>query len=229
MCRTVTFPSPAERIMLLPTKRAMGEFMSTRQYLFGFSGRINRAKIWLFVLIVIVTAIVTAVIAAFGFDWTATTTSMHAQAGHVIDYSKVAKPGCKGVISLVALGVIALIVLAYIWAKLAIYTKRLHDRGKSIWWLLLYVALPLVLHGYACHSLTGPYAHMGPHPMLHNLTLPGQIVYWVALAIGVWVFIDLFCLKGTKGANRFGPDPLEPNWCDPEKPEKGCVPKPMKP
>jgi uncharacterized membrane protein YhaH (DUF805 family) len=222
--------------MLLLTKRAMGETMSTRQYLFGFSGRINRAKIWLWILIVIAISIVTVAIAAIGFDWTATIASIKAQAPHgphalhaPLDYAKVVKPGCKGVISLVALGVIALITLAYIWAKLAIYTKRLHDRGKSIWWLLLYVAAPIILHGYACHTLTGPYAHVGPHPMLHNLTLPGQIAHWAVLAIGVWVFIDLFCLKGTKGANRYGPDPLEPNWCDPEKPVKGCVPKPMKP
>jgi len=203
--------------------------MSTRLYLFGFSGRINRAKIWLFILIAIATAIVAVVIAAFGFDWTATLTSLHAQAGHVIDYSKVVKPGCKGTISLAAFGALGLIVLAYIWAALAIYAKRLHDRGKSAWWLLAYVALPIVLQGVSCHSLTGPYAHSGPNPVLHNLTLPGQIAYWAGLAISIWVFIDLYCLKGSKGANRFGPDPLEPNWCDPEKPVKGCVPKPMKP
>ncbi len=233
MCRTVTFPSPLTRRMLLLTNGAMGEIMSTRQYLFGFSGRINRAKIWLFVLIVIATVIVTAVIAVFGFDWTATIASIKAQAPlapHTpLDYAKIVRPGSKGIISLVALIVIALIVLAYIWAKLAIYAKRLHDRARSAWWLLLYVGAPIVLHGYACHTLTGPFAHAGPHPLLHNLTLPGQIAYWVAFAISVWVFLDLFCFKGSKGANRYGRDPFEPNWCDPAKPEKGCIPKPMKP
>ncbi len=124
--------------------------MSTRHYLFGFSGRINRAKIWLWVLIAIALSIVVGVIACLGFDWTATVASLKAQQGHlVLDYHKIAKPGCKGTVSLVALILIGLIALAYVWAKLAIYTKRLHDRGRSAWWLLVYVVLPIVLQGVA--------------------------------------------------------------------------------
>jgi uncharacterized membrane protein YhaH (DUF805 family) len=30
----------------------------------------------------------------------------------------------------------------------------------------------------------------------------------VAFAITVWAFVELYCLRGTTGPNRFGPDPL---------------------
>jgi uncharacterized membrane protein YhaH (DUF805 family) len=42
-------------------------------------------------------------------------------------------------------------------------------------------------------------------------TLIDWVVAWSNLAIGVWFTIELGVLKGTKGANRFGPDPLTLN------------------
>jgi len=30
-----------------------------------------------------------------------------------------------------------------------------------------------------------------------------------SLAVTVWVIVELGCLRGTQGPNRFGPDPLE--------------------
>ena len=30
----------------------------------------------------------------------------------------------------------------------------------------------------------------------------------VALALSIWSFVELFCLRGTRGPNRFGPDPI---------------------
>jgi uncharacterized membrane protein YhaH (DUF805 family) len=213
-------------MMLLLTSWAMGDIMSARHYLFGFSGRINRAKVWLWVLIAVAAMIVAAVIACFGFDWSATITSLKAQHGQaVVDWSKVAKPGCKGTVSLVALIAIGLIYIAYLWSKLAVYAKRLHDRGRSAWWLLVYLGVPLALMGYACYVTAAPCLMAGMAAMKHG-SLPSLIAHWVSVLIGLWVFIDLFCLKGTKGENKYGADPLAPNWCDPETPEKGCVPKP---
>lgn len=230
LCLAVAFPSRRYGMMLVPITEAMGEKMSLSQYLFGFSGRINRAKVWVYLLIVIVVELVAMVIAAFGFDWMPTLESMQAQSGQMfIDYSKLAAPLCKGTISLVVLIVLGLIALAYIWSALAIYTKRLHDRNKSMWWLLAYVLLPEALFAYSFTQLTGPMAGAGPNLALGNLTMPGVIAYSAALLIGLWVFIELFCLKGTTGANRFGRDPLtpgEPNWCDPVNPAEGCTPKP---
>jgi len=227
MCRGVVFSLSLIRKMLATTIRVLGVLMKAGQYLFGFSGRINRAKIWLWVLIAIAFVIVMAVIAGLGFEWKATLDALKAQKGHApIDWSLVPKPGCKGTVSLIAMIAMGLVAIAYLWAKLAVYAKRLHDRAKSAWWLVVYLGVPMALHGYGCHVAGKP---CGGDPLhhLHAMTLPGKIACGLALLIGIWVFIDLFCLKGTKGANKYGADPLEPNWCDPEKPVKGCKPKPL--
>lgn len=216
-------------MMLVLTNWALGDTMTARHYLFGFSGRINRAKIWLFVLIAIAAAIVGLAIICFGFDWSATMAALkdHPK-GTPLDPHAIPYPASKGVVSIVALAVLAILFIAMTWAKLAIYAKRLHDRAKSAWWLVLYLGVPAVLHCFACTTAGGPPC-AGPKYLLAHASAGGRIAFWVAALIGLWVFIDLFCLKGTKGANKYGADPLEPNWCDPEKPVKGCVPKPMKP
>lgn len=206
----------------------MGEIMTTRHYLFGFSGRINRAKIWLWILIAIAAYVVMGLVVAYGFDWSATLAALKAHTAHTpVDWAKVPHPACKGTVSIAAMIVLALIVLAMIWAKFAVYIKRLHDRAKSAWWLVLYWAVPVALHGYACHAAGMPH-HGGPHAMMQAMPIAGKAAYAVAMLIGLWVFIDLFLIGGTKGENKYGPDPRDPNWCDPDKPAKGCRPKPMK-
>jgi uncharacterized membrane protein YhaH (DUF805 family) len=91
-------------------------------------------------------------------------------------------------------GFALLIVLCYIpllWISLALGAKRLHDRDKSAWWLLLFYVLPGALGNI------GPYAG-GP-----------DIVFTVAsLAVSLWALVELGFLRGTPGTNRYGPDPL---------------------
>ena len=42
----------------------------------------------------------------------------------------------------VAVGVIALLIVLYVVALFAVYTKRLHDRNKSAWWLIPFLVIP---------------------------------------------------------------------------------------
>jgi uncharacterized membrane protein YhaH (DUF805 family) len=82
--------------------------------------------------------------------------------------------------------------LAFFVSQYAVGAKRLHDRNKSAWWLLFYYVLPAII------SPTGGYASTG-----------GVAILWlVSLGISIAAFVDLGCLKGTTGPNRFGPDPL---------------------
>jgi uncharacterized membrane protein YhaH (DUF805 family) len=84
----------------------------------------------------------------------------------------------------------------------AITIKRLHDRNKSGWWTVaLFIAL-LLLHR--------------PSDWLDNPTL-AVLADALGFSLGAWCFIELLCLGGTSGPNRFGPDPLAPrksrlNW-----------------
>jgi uncharacterized membrane protein YhaH (DUF805 family) len=69
---------------------------------------------------------------------------------------------------------------------------RLHDRNKSGWWLLVFCALPATL---SCFE-----------------DADGEILPLflsaARLALLVWGFVELGCLRGAAGPNKFGPDPL---------------------
>lgn len=128
--------------------------------LFGFSGRINRAKYWIAVAIYVVATIIAWVLAfvvGFGMLWFI---------------------------------IIGIVYIAMIVSGIAVGIKRLHDRDKSGWWLLLFYLGPTVLSGIG--AATG-----------------AQIIFGLAsLAISIWMFVELGCLRGTMGPNQYGPDPL---------------------
>ena len=88
-----------------------------------------------------------------------------------------------------ALGVVIIVVLA---AGLAVGVKRLHDRDKSGWWILLFYVTPLLLDGIA-EWIEG---------------WPVALLRLANLAISVWALIELGIRRGTLGPNRFGDDPL---------------------
>ena len=106
-----------------------------------------------------------------------------------------------GIIPIVgALVVLAGIVLA-VWAGLAVALRRLHDRNKSGWWLLIMYGPVMVLSALSeVASVSDPTAGTG----FAALSLP----------FSIWMFVELGCLKGTTGANRFGPDPLQPELAE---------------
>jgi uncharacterized membrane protein YhaH (DUF805 family) len=83
-------------------------------------------------------------------------------------------------------------------SSIAVGVKRLHDRNKSGWYLLLFYILPgiLVLIGVAL-----------------GLTSDGSTL--IASLIGVWAFIELGCLRGTIVQNQYGPDPIAPEILTP--------------
>ncbi|MDE2181779.1 MAG: DUF805 domain-containing protein [Alphaproteobacteria bacterium] len=177
-------------------------------YLFGFSGRINRAKMWLFLLIAFIWVCVMLAVAAMGFDWKDFLSSLHAVTarsvpGQAVDWSTVARPRLSGTVGIAALAAVFILDLLLIVASLAVYAKRLHDRNKSAWWLLPFVIVPGVLYGYvstATHGMAATgYAQMGLLPSL---------AYLVAAILGLWAFIELFFFRGTRGENRYGPDPI---------------------
>jgi uncharacterized membrane protein YhaH (DUF805 family) len=82
------------------------------------------------------------------------------------------------------------------WSGLAVGVKRLHDRDKSGWWILLFWLGPSILGGWqtATPDLGG-----------------GLILSLAAGAIAIWAFVELGCLRGTAGPNQYGPDPLGAN------------------
>jgi uncharacterized membrane protein YhaH (DUF805 family) len=88
--------------------------------------------------------------------------------------------------------------IAIIIPSLAVTIRRLHDINRSGWWLLALTVFWAV----------GAFVVMGM--AFSDLAYPEVFVIgWAVIAQLVWlVFIVALCLRGTRGNNRFGPDPL---------------------
>jgi uncharacterized membrane protein YhaH (DUF805 family) len=160
--------------------------MTWTHYLFGFHGRLNRARYWAFIGTVYAVAFVAAAvaIAVVGTD-----VSMHSISMKIERLN----PTVLICVSLV----VVILEIAFVAASLAVATKRLHDRAKGAWWLLVFVALPVMLRTMAVSSAAAP----GGRETAGMLSV-------VAFAFAAWGFVEMACLRGTDGPNRFGPDPL---------------------
>jgi uncharacterized membrane protein YhaH (DUF805 family) len=76
----------------------------------------------------------------------------------------------------------------------AVGVKRLHDRDKSGWWVLLFLLAPSVL---------GSIANTSEQPLV------GFVLGLASFVISIWALVELGFLRGTVGPNRYGPDPLQ--------------------
>jgi len=137
--------------------------MTWNLYLFGFRGRLNRAQIWLFFLIAL------CAFAVLG-----------------------------GVLALVRTTIATVVVTVAICiplfiAGIATAVKRLHDRNRSGWWVVLFLFVPAVLY---LAALVFPAEGPGP--------LVSALLCLLAAPLSLWGFIEIYCLRGTEGDNRFG-------------------------
>jgi uncharacterized membrane protein YhaH (DUF805 family) len=81
---------------------------------------------------------------------------------------------------------------------------RLHDRGRSAWWLSVFFGAPfaVLFPGFALSlahqngTISTELFYAGITPLL----VVGNALLW-------WGVVEIGFLPGTKGENRFGPDP----------------------
>jgi uncharacterized membrane protein YhaH (DUF805 family) len=137
---------------------------------FKFDGRINRGKYWLAVLVFAGVYIILAIL------------------GYLTDDS-VFYQAINGI-----LGIVIFI------SSLAVGVKRLHDRSRSGWYLVLFYIVPGTL--VAASVVIGTF--------LEDSVLIASVLGLVAFAIAVWAFVEMGCLRGTIGSNPYGPDPIAP-------------------
>ncbi len=139
--------------------------MDIANLFFSFQGRINRAKFWLVSLIWLAVWLVV---------W-------------FLIVAAVFATGRWGLAALVGI----VIMIAAIVSGIAVGIRRLHDRDKSGWWLLLFYLAPAILQQVGAHAGAG-----------------GLVLSLAGFAISIWMIVELGCLRGTVGANQYGPDPL---------------------
>jgi uncharacterized membrane protein YhaH (DUF805 family) len=102
------------------------------------------------------------------------------------------------------LAFICIIGVIVTWLSAA--TRRLHDRGKSAWYLYPLFGVPSLLATF----LSGD----GQLKLVVFNGGTGSVLDLVSLAIGIWMIVELGCLPGTPGPNQFGPDPLSATELD---------------
>ncbi len=172
-------------------------------FLFGFDGRINRAKIWLALLVILCWMIFTAMLmlgidAVFGNPAKSIGFSINdifafldpavlRAAISRVREGKEASPAHLVLAFLHGVG-----TLVFVWVDLATSIKRLHDRDKSGWWMIPYFVFP------------------GLYSEFHD-RLPSYLIFTLGLAAFLLMiagFVEIYCLRGTRWTNRFGPNPL---------------------
>jgi uncharacterized membrane protein YhaH (DUF805 family) len=184
--------------------------MSLGHYLFGFGGRINRAKQWAVLLVSVVHVFIVSI--AFGLTVGYGTIL-------TIIQGKTSFAAVANTPQAFAFGAIfgALYVLG-LYIGLAVMAKRLHDRNRSAWWILVFFVAPLVLQIPVLLHMPAMLAHMGEAIRAARAHLPppampfepplAAIGRGAATILSLWAFVELFILRGTVGDNRYGPDPL---------------------
>ena len=164
-------------------------------YLFRFDGRINRAKLWLAMVVMLglmmtVGLALVAIQSLFG--------SLAPFRFGASDLFRLLDPDTYRSFTLgdlprllIKLAVTSLLM----WVYFATSIKRLHDRDKSGWWMVPFFAVPGLYNQFA-DRLPDSYAD-----------LPLAVA---AAVLCLWGFVEMYCLKGSRKTNRFGADPLAP-------------------
>jgi uncharacterized membrane protein YhaH (DUF805 family) len=140
----------------------------------SFSGRANRARYWLTNLALCGLYLGTALVGVI--------------LGHI------------PVVGIVAVLLCIVAYLALLAAGLANAARRLHDRAKSAWWLLVFVGIPILLAipGDLMRVDEGAAGEAG-----------AAFFALLGLPFSIWGLVVMGFLKGTVGPNKYGDDPLQ--------------------
>ena len=168
--------------------------MDWTSYLFGFDGRINRARYWMAGVIILCWMICLALlmILPIGYFF-GSPVNISFSIDNLLVIFDPAALRAKSPSDMAVIVVNVLSMPVFLWVCVATSVQRLHDRDKSGCWLIPFFVVP---------SLYGRLEQYLPDS------------YWVlplaltAFVLSVWGAIELLFLRGTKRANRYGPDPL---------------------
>jgi uncharacterized membrane protein YhaH (DUF805 family) len=153
--------------------------MKLQKIVFSFEGRIGRGTYWLAILALMV-AVLVVTVAPFLLDSEAAAVLMLALTSQFI-------------------------WLLSLWPMLAVGAKRLHDRNKNGWWLMVFWLLPFALF---CGGFSIVFFD-DPRTGRSGDFSTGLIVVLASLPPALWGIVELGILPGTKGPNLYGADPAQ--------------------
>jgi uncharacterized membrane protein YhaH (DUF805 family) len=93
-----------------------------------------------------------------------------------------------------------------LWPGIAVLIKRIHDRNKSGWlvWAAYGPLIVALIFGIAALAAIG----LSDKAAGAVLGVIAGVFGIAAFIVGIWFFIEFGCMRGSIGANRFGPDPV---------------------
>jgi uncharacterized membrane protein YhaH (DUF805 family) len=163
-----------------------------KSFLFSIEGRINRARYWLaslMILCAMIFSLLLLVVTSLALHLSTGPLSINlvgisASFGATYDHNPAAQFPRIAVL---------VMTLAFGWRYAVTSIKRLHDRNKSAWWIVPFLVAP------GLNTQFGDW--LGD-------SWPAVFICYAAHIAFIWGFVEMYCLQGTRGPNRFGPDPL---------------------
>lgn len=158
-----------------------------------FSGRAPRAEFWWFFLFLTILYLVMSFV-FIGSIGSLAQSEAEPSAGML--------PALGGGMILIGLFWLAVII-----PTIAVQVRRLHDTNRSGWWLgafyLLYAVYLAMLFASIGSAAMDPTAAAQPNMGTFGMTM----ILGLIMLVYVIVLLVFYILPGTKGDNRFGPDP----------------------
>ena len=162
-------------------------FMPLKRYA-DFSGRSRRMEFWMWQLLQVIVYVVVVVLA------------MAVGGGAMMSGDPAAMMAAGGGMLIIML-LYMVYALAVLVPSLAVAVRRLHDTERSGWWILA----PIVPYLVALVAVMGG-AATGTQSGLATAGIVSLICMLAALVLAL-VLLVFYFIEGTKGPNKYGPDP----------------------
>jgi uncharacterized membrane protein YhaH (DUF805 family) len=173
-------------------------FMPLRRYA-EFSGRSRRMEFWMWVLFQFLLGCAFLIV-------------MMALGGTALMSGDPRQLIAMGGVVLLLYMLYGIIGLAFFIPSLAVTIRRLHDTDRSGWWVMLYWG-PYLLMIVSSMVIGATAASAGGEPTQGGVMAGGALALIAMLIwlVGCVVLLVFMFLEGTKGPNRYGPDPKQPD------------------
>lgn len=163
-----------------------------------FTGRARRSEYWwfcLFTLLVMLLPLIVVIVSAVGIGLDVSEDNYTSFSGWYLAL----------ILSIIVLMIIALIFLV---PSLAVTTRRLHDTGRSGWWIVVSYAFSVIssfLQGFIMDPFLSADAGSLSAASKVSIAVWG-VIYLINLGLSITVFVFTL-LDSHRGENKYGPSP----------------------
>lgn len=168
-----------------------------------FSGRASRSEFWFFQLFLFLLTVVAQIILTIFFFLHFASAAASARDANDAAFAMVDSM-FDGAGFFILFGIGALFMLALALPTMAVATRRLHDTGRSGWWLLLPVVPYLAFLAFTMWGWAGAPGAPAATP---EAGIPGHFMFAFVLQMAFFlsgiVLLVFCCLPGQEHPNRF--------------------------